>query len=107
MIWLLAQADAVTKEAVSNRLINLFENVLTNPISITCIFALAAMIGAAFFDYRYKHRKMEIEATLKQEMIRRGMSAEEIERVLAAKSDAKQKKADSSDKQTLPHPGSS
>jgi hypothetical protein len=44
------------------------------------LIALAAVVGGLW----YAHRKLYIEASLKQEMLTRGMSAEEIKEVLAA-----------------------
>src|SRR5690348_6907429 len=41
---------------------------------------LTAIIGA----FTYKHRRLHVEAALKQQMIERGMSVEEIKEVLAA-----------------------
>jgi hypothetical protein len=41
---------------------------------------LTAIIGA----FTYKHRRLHLEAALKQQMIERGMSAEEIREVLQA-----------------------
>ena len=51
------------------------------------VVAIVAIIGSLVYHYR----KREAEFHLKQEMIARGMSADEIERVLAAttKSSAK------------------
>ena len=46
---------------------------------------LAGMIVWLTLQWRL-HRRTEIEAALKQEMLNRGMSAEEIERVLRASS---------------------
>ncbi len=48
----------------------------------TMIIGLVALITKHLRSVRQR----EIDATLKQEMIARGMSADEIERVLAAKS---------------------
>jgi hypothetical protein len=42
-------------------------------------------------EYWRRMRKDELDAGLKQDMIARGMSAEEIERVLAARSDRPEK----------------
>ena len=100
MHWIFAQTtDMATKEGMSNHLMNLIENVLTNPISVTILFAFGVSIVAILFKHRSAIRQAEIDATLKQEMIQRGMSAEEIERVLAAKSDL-------ATKQTAPYPTS-
>jgi hypothetical protein len=44
------------------------------------LIPLAAIIGT----FTYKHRRLHVEAALKQQMIERGMSAEEIREVLQA-----------------------
>ena len=63
------------------------------------------IIVAGLLKYRYDLRRAEIDSTLKQEMIQRGMSADEIERVLTAKSAARPGRG-AVEKQTLPYPGS-
>lgn len=56
-------------------------------IALTLIFggslivALVAIIGSLIYHFR----KREAEMNLKREMIARGMTADEIERILAAK----------------------
>jgi len=61
---------------------------------LTSICALVAIISLAVFkttkmlsDNSRKSQRDDMEATLKMEMIQRGLSAEEIERVLAARMD--------------------
>jgi hypothetical protein len=44
------------------------------------LIPLVAIIGGLM----YKHRKLQVEAALKQQMIERGMSADEIKEVLGA-----------------------
>jgi hypothetical protein len=44
------------------------------------LIPLVAIIGGLM----YKHRKLQVEAALKQQMIERGMSAEEIKEVMGA-----------------------
>jgi hypothetical protein len=56
-------------------------------------FILICTIGYVWHQFR----KSDIEASLKHEMLQRGMSADEIERVLAAKTGPVEK-------QTLPYP---
>jgi hypothetical protein len=92
MYWLFAQADAANPEGVFNHLLNVVENIFTNPISVTIVFGIVAVLIGGLLDYRFKLRRIEIDGALKQEMIQRGMSADEIERVLAAKSNPKAKK---------------
>ena len=44
------------------------------------LIPLSAIIGGL----TYKHRKLQVEAALKQQMIERGMSADEIKEVIGA-----------------------
>jgi hypothetical protein len=44
------------------------------------LIPLVAIIGGLM----YKHRKLQVEAALKQQMIERGMSADEIQEVIRA-----------------------
>ena len=44
------------------------------------LIPLSAIIGGL----TYKHRKLQVEAALKQQMIERGMSADEIQEVIRA-----------------------
>jgi len=53
------------------------------PIVFICLAFVMGMTVWLTLHWRW-HRRLEWEATLKQEMIQRGMSAREIERVLAA-----------------------
>jgi hypothetical protein len=49
------------------------------------LVTIAATLLVAFLSWQWRcHRRTEIEAMLKQDMLSRGMSAEEIERVLKA-----------------------
>jgi hypothetical protein len=54
------------------------------PIVFLCLAFVMGMTVWLTLHWRW-HRRMELEAALKQEMIQRGMSATEIERVLAAR----------------------
>jgi hypothetical protein len=51
----------------------------------TFLIPIAAIIGGLI----YKHRKLQVEAALKHEMIERGMSADEIQQVLEASTSAR------------------
>jgi hypothetical protein len=67
---------------------------LSNPVftvfaSIT-LMTVVPIIG----HYWYKVRQAEIEASLKHDMLQRGMSAEDIERVLAAPGKVPAKRSD-------------
>jgi hypothetical protein len=58
----------------------------SSDLTVVVFFILACIAGITVWvtlQWRL-HRRTEIEAALKQEMIRRGMSAEEIERVIRA-----------------------
>jgi hypothetical protein len=59
-------------------------------VALLLIFGGSAVVAviAIVFSFTYSWRKREAELNLKHEMIARGMSADEIERVLAAKSDS-------------------
>jgi hypothetical protein len=66
--------------------------VLQNPVfivfgSLTLMFVLPWLA-----HYWYKARKAELDASLKQEMLHRGMTAAEIVQVLEASSDGKPRK---------------
>lgn len=63
---------------------NMLESMLTKPELI--VFVVGGIIGvvAIVAGYWSKVRRIEVEAGLKQDMIERGMSAEEIERVIRA-----------------------
>jgi hypothetical protein len=66
--------------------------VLQNPLFI--IFGSVTLMAVlpTLGHYWYKARKAELEASLKQEMLQRGMSADEICQVLGATSDGAPKK---------------
>jgi len=69
------------------------EHLLSQPVFIifTSITIMSVASTAAY--YWHKVRRAELEASLKHEMIERGMSAGEIERVLQASSRGASKKA--------------
>jgi hypothetical protein len=54
-------------------------------IGLPIIGGFLIAMTAIITDYRRKSQRDDMEATLKMEMIQRGMSAEDIERVLAAR----------------------
>jgi hypothetical protein len=56
-------------------------------LGITLPFLTGAIVAVTLIvsSYRRKMQRDDMEATLKMEMIERGMSAEDIERVLAAR----------------------
>ena len=55
--------------------------VVLSLIGAILIFLVVCVVGSYFLNYR----KTEHEVSLKREMLDRGMSAEDIERVLAAR----------------------
>lgn len=65
------------------------------PIICGSLIALTAIIT----DHKRKSIKDDMEATLKMEMLQRGMSAEDIERVLSARSGGSRKRVRESDGQ--------
>ncbi len=67
---------------------------LNNPLFI--IFASVTLMAVlpTIAHYWYKVRQAEIDASLKHDMLQRGMSADEIERVLAAPGKAPAKRSD-------------
>ena len=58
---------------------------ITNPVSVFWVAVAAMCIVPAALHYMRQMKRDEQTAALKRDMIARGMSAEEIERVLAAK----------------------
>ena len=58
---------------------------LTNPFVLVFAFVFLPGIISAAGYYCLKFRQAQLDADLKMAMIQRGMSADEIERVLAAK----------------------
>ncbi len=105
MYWILAQAEAANQDGAFHQLASFLERIFANPIAISLIFSLAVVTVTVLAKYRYKHRKTEIEASLKHEMLQRGMSADEIERVLAAGTDSKSNQAEAISKRTAPYSG--
>jgi hypothetical protein len=61
-----------------------FLNRLANPAIMPFVAGGLVMVVWASLYYWQKNRATEIEAGLKRDMIERGMSADEIERVLKA-----------------------
>jgi hypothetical protein len=59
---------------------------ISNPVSVFWLAVAAMVIVPSALHYMRLARRDEHEAQLKRDMIARGMSADEIERVLAAKS---------------------
>ncbi len=60
-----------------------------NPAVFMWVAIALMVIVPSIGSYLVRWRKSELDASLKQEMIARGMSADEIERVLKAKSPTK------------------
>jgi hypothetical protein len=57
---------------------------LFDPFFVLCASATAMVLGAIFSEHWQRIRELEIEASLKQLMLERGMSARDIERVILA-----------------------
>jgi hypothetical protein len=64
---------------------------LLSQIGVGAFIAIIAILGSFLIPivaivgaFTYKHRRLSVEAALKHDMLDRGMSAEEIERVLGA-----------------------
>jgi hypothetical protein len=60
-----------------------------SPLFIIFAFLTITSVVSTIAYYWYKIHKTEVEAALKQEMIQRGMSADEIERILKATASGK------------------
>lgn len=58
----------------------------SNPASVFWVAVTVMVVVPAVLHYMRQAKRDEQETSLKRDMIARGMSAEEIERVLAAKS---------------------
>ena len=69
------------------------EHLLSQPVFIIFASITIMSVASTATYYWHKVRRAEIEASLKHEMIERGMSAAEIERVLQAPSRSTCKKA--------------
>jgi hypothetical protein len=61
------------------------------PWLIVAVFGLSIPILAIVKDYLVRVREAELDANLKQEMLQRGMSAEEIRMVIEARSRREEK----------------
>jgi hypothetical protein len=61
-------------------------NWLSNPANLFWMTIAAIVIVPLVLNYMRQNKQHERETELKRDMIARGMSAEEIERVLAARS---------------------
>ena len=57
-----------------------------DPLLLICAWFTITSVTSTVAYYWHKLQKAELEASLKQEMIQRGMSADEIERVIQASS---------------------
>jgi hypothetical protein len=66
-----------------------FSRFASTDLSMLCFFAMVFLMGTVSIigNYWYKHRRLETETALKQDMLNRGMSADDIERVVRASKD--------------------
>jgi hypothetical protein len=64
-----------------------FPKLASDDVVMIVFFVLAFLAGMIVWLSLlwYRHRRIEIEAALKQDMLSRGMSATEIERVMSAR----------------------
>jgi hypothetical protein len=69
----------------------LAESVWDNHTLVICATVAIICLASELGSYTVRWRKAELDADLKHEMLARGMSADEIERILAAKSSASKK----------------
>jgi hypothetical protein len=65
---------------------------LQTPLVIIFGWLTLVTVVPTIAHYWHKTRKAELETSLKQEMLQRGMSAAEIQQVLEASSDGKTRK---------------
>ncbi len=68
--------------------------VLRNPVFLIWTAITLIVVVPTIAHFWWKIRQAEIEASLKHEMLQRGMSAEEIQTVLGASGTDVRKKAD-------------
>jgi hypothetical protein len=73
----------------------LADSILENRTLVICATVAIICIASEVAAYTVRWRKAELDADLKHEMIARGMSADEIERILAAKSSSGKKQVGS------------
>jgi hypothetical protein len=68
---------------------NLLSRMSSNDLAVVIFFTIVCLTGIIGFmgTLWFKHRRTEMEIALKQDMLNRGMSAEDIERVMRASKD--------------------
>ena len=79
--WIFAQSDRL--QGPAEQLLSRISSNDLIPITFIVTGMLAGLIVALSVQWRL-HRRTEMELGLKQEMLARGMSAEDIERVIKA-----------------------
>ena len=80
-------------------LANMTEELLITFVALPIICGSLIALTAIITDHKRKSVRDDMEATLKMEMLQRGMSAEDIERVLSARSGGSRKRVRESDGQ--------
>lgn len=70
------------------------ESLLGNPMFVIFAFLTITSVAHTIGHYWTKYQRITMDASLKHEMIQRGMSADDIEKVLAASSAKKSESAD-------------
>lgn len=73
------------------------ETYFNNPVFLVFAFLTVTGVVSTIAMYWHKSRRDELEAALKQEMIQRGMSADEIVKVLKGSKYKEPKEAKSKD----------
>jgi hypothetical protein len=72
-------------------MLDLLDLLRHEPWLIVAVLVLLAIVFGKTTSYLARVREAELDATLKQEMLQRGMSAEEIRMVIEARSRRKEK----------------
>ena len=82
-LWLLAQHITPSDQPPVEQFISKLEPHDLVAVVVLTLGALIALVAIIATHWR-THKRTEVEAALKQEMLARGMSAEDIERVIKA-----------------------
>jgi hypothetical protein len=75
---------------------------LNNPIAVLFLGMSLSWIASTLGHYWHKVRKLELEVSLKLEMVQRGMSAEEICKVLESRPSSRTSRRESTSEQAVP-----
>lgn len=80
----------------------MLNTLLSNPVTVIFLGMSLSWIASTLGHYWHKVRKLELETSLKAEMVQRGMSAEEICMVLDARPSSGTKRQTSTSEQSVP-----